>query len=207
MAPDLAAALPIGRKGRLLALALGCLALALIWLALVAPLIDVYVARAQRLAEQQVLADHMAALAATLPELQRQTAGAPQPAQGGPGLLEGASDAVAGAALQGRIQEMVNNAGASLTSAEMLPPRQMAGLSRIGVRASVYAPDWPKLVALLGAIREADPHLLIDDLTLHAMNARGRDTGPALDATFSIFGFRSAAPGTTPGTGTHAGPR
>ena len=201
MAPDLSAALPVGRKGRLLALALGCLALALIWLALVAPLVDVYGARARRLVEQQELADHMAALAAALPELQRQSAGASQPAQGRAGLLEGASDAVAGAALQERLQGMVTAAGASLTSAEMLPPRTVVGLSRIGVRASVYAPDWPKLVGLLHAIREADPHLMIDDLTLNAMSARSRDAGPALDATFSIFGFRATGPGA------HTGPR
>jgi len=200
VAPDLAAALPVGRRGRLLALALACLALALIWLALVAPLMDLYATRAQRLAEQQVLADHMAALAAALPDLQRQGAGVPLPAQGGAGLLEGPSDAVAGAALQGRLQEMVNAAGASLTSAEMLPPRTVAGLSRIGVRASVYAADWPKLVGLLRAIREADPHLLIDDLSLHAMSARSRDTGPALDATFSVFGFRAPGPGAGAGT-------
>ncbi len=203
MAPDLSAALPVGRKGRLLALALGCLALAVIWLALVMPLADLYAARAQRLAEQQLLADHMAALAAALPELQRQSAGAPQPAQGTAGLLEGASDAVAGAALQGRLREMVNAAGASLTSAEMLPPRTVAGLSRIGVRASVYAPDWPKLVGLLRAIREADPHLLIDDLTLHAMNARSRDVGPTLDATFSIYGFRAIGSGAASPAGPH----
>ena len=203
MAPDLSAALPAGRKGRLLALALGCLALAVIWLALVAPLVDLYAARAQRLMEQKLLADHMAALAATLPELQRRSADAPQPAQVNAGLLEGASDAVAGAALQGRLQEMVNGAGASLTSAEMLPPRTVAGLSRIGVRASVYVPDWPKLVGLLRAIREADPHLLIDGLTVHAMSARSRDAGPALDATFSIFGFRAAAPDARAHAGAH----
>ncbi len=68
----------------------------------------------------------MTALVATLPELQRQSSGEHAPAAA---LLEGASDAVAGAALQSTVQRMATTAGAELNSMEMLPAEQRGSLS------------------------------------------------------------------------------
>src|SRR4051794_5890803 len=143
--------LPTGRRGQLLALGLTIAVLGGLWAGVAAPLLDWYALRAEQVQARAAVARRMAELAETLPALRDQArlvATPGRPAQGA--VLEGASDAIAAATLQGRLQEMAARAGAPLSSAEALPGEAAGAWRRIGVRVAVNAP-WPAIIRLLQA--------------------------------------------------------
>ena len=155
-------ALPTGRRGQVLAVAIAAVALLTLWFGIVLPLAVWHATRAASLERQATLAGRMEALAASLPALRRRAAtlaAGPAPQT----LLEGASDAVAGAALQEQVQAMAQEAGSPLTSVETLPAEPAGAYRRIGLRVSLSAP-FPSLVHLLAAIADANPRMLVDDL-------------------------------------------
>jgi general secretion pathway protein M len=185
--------LPEGRRGQFVALGLLLAAIGLFWGAVAAPLLGWYDARAERLAERRVMLAHMTQVAASLPSLKRAVgatgAGGPPPTA----LLDGNSDAIAGAALQGMVQDMAKAAGATLASAETLPGEQQGGFRRIGLRVTLSG-AWPVLVAMLQAVEGSQVRLLVDDLQLH-VTAGGRPGGPKdapalMQASFVVLGYR-----------------
>lgn len=181
-------ALPEGRRGRLLALALTVTLLAALWAGCVLPLIEWHAAGADALAQRRALLQRMTALVATLPDLQRLSSGDHAPAAA---LVEGASDAIAGAALQSMVQRMATTAGAELSSMEMLPAEQTGVYRRIGLRVATTA-QWPVLVELLRAIEQGAPRMLIDDLQLRAPPVELRPASAPISASFTIVAFRAA---------------
>ena len=115
------------------------------------------------------------------------------------------SDAVAGATLQSAVQGMATAAGAPLSSMETLPAEQSGLYRRIGLRVATAAP-WPVLVALLRAVEQATPRMLVDDLQLRAPPVELRATTSPVTAAFTIVAFRAVSPsagaaagGTPPG--------
>ena len=68
-------ALPTGKRGQVLAFAILLAGLAIIWLAVVSPLVALYQERAIALAGQQALAARMAALVANDPNAEAATGG------------------------------------------------------------------------------------------------------------------------------------
>jgi general secretion pathway protein M len=182
--------LPDGFRGRILALGLLAVLLALLWTAVISPLFDWYAARAEIIAERRGFLAHATALAETLPAL-RQAAGRAGPPK--TALLDGKNDAIAGADLQGMVQEMAATAGISLASAEMLPGEPCGSYRRIGVRITFVA-DWPVFVALLQVIETNRIRLLVDDLQLHAVAKVGLNgpAAPRLDTSLTVLGFRTA---------------
>ncbi len=185
-------ALPSGRRGQVLALAIAVVAACVLWFGLVLPVVGWHDARADRLDQLRARATRMDALAASLPGLRRQVASlstdlAPQ------SLLEGASDAVAGATLQERVQAMAVEAGTPLTSAEALPAEPAGSYRRIGLRISVAAP-YPVLANLLAAIAEATPRMLVDDLQIEAPPLGLRSAQLPMDATLTVLAFRARDP-------------
>jgi general secretion pathway protein M len=183
--------LPEGGRGRLLALALTLSVLVAVWIGCVQPLMDWYGARADALEQRRALLQRMTALVATLPELQHQSSGARAPAAA---LLEGASDAIAGAALQSSVQVMAAAAGAELSSMEMLPAEQRGTYRRIALRVSTSA-AWPVLVELLRAVEQATPRMLVDDLQLRAPPVEMRAATTPISAAFTILAYRATASG------------
>ncbi len=187
---EMSARLPEGRRGQLVALAVLLVTLGVLWVAVASPLLDWYAERADRLAERRQVLAHMTQIAGALPtlrqEARKEVSGAP-PATA---LLSGTTDAIAGAGLQGAVQDMVTAAGATLVSSEALPGEQQGGFRRIGLRVAVNG-DWPELVAILRAVEESPLRLLVDDLELHA-TAQIEKTGTApIAANFVVRGFRS----------------
>ena len=116
-------ALPTGRPGQALALGITVLLLLLVWFAAVSPLVGWYAGRAESLAESRALEGRMAALVASLPALRQavRASGAAQDATPAALLIDAPSDAMAGADLQQRVQDMARRAGISLASVETLP--------------------------------------------------------------------------------------
>jgi len=169
------------------------------------PLADWHTARNEAIERQRALAARMEALAASLPALRQRAASlaagpAPQ------ALLEGASDAVAGAALQEQVQAMAVEAGSPLTSAEALPAEPAGAYRRISLRVALSAP-YPVLVHLLGAIADATPRMLVDDLQVQAPPLGLRSAVLPMDATLTVLAFRAkdGAAGAVPVRGVGVG--
>jgi general secretion pathway protein M len=181
------ASLPTGRNGRILAAGLALLAVLAFWLAFVAPVFDWYGARADRLTELQDRAARETALIATLPALKAEAAKAAEtPTRS---VLNGTTDAIAGAALQEQVQAMATATSAQLTSIETLPVEQVGAYRRIGVRVELSA-MLPVIVALMKAVEEAEPSMLVDDLHLTATPVGPMNTALPLDASFTVYAFR-----------------
>ena len=183
-------ALPVGRPGKVLAAGLALFALVAVWAAVVGPLLDWHAERAEALARQQTLALRMANLVRTLPELRQQAEAAVTDGPSPDAVLKGATDAVAGAALQQVVQEMAARAGASLSSTEALAAEQTGEYRRIGLRIALSAP-WPVLVRLLQAVERATPMMLVDDLQLRGLRLQVAAGDPALDASMVVVAFRA----------------
>jgi general secretion pathway protein M len=186
--------LPQGARGRALALAILAVALGAIWACVMVPLRDWYDARADTLAERRTMLAHMEHLAEALPALRQRAehaAHGPQAAA----LLDGDSDAIAGAGLQGMMQEMASAAGATLASAEVLPGEQRGNYRRIALRITLTA-DWTTVVSLLRAIASNPVPLLIDDLQMHAVAQVGPSVPVAattqIDTSLVVMGFRAS---------------
>lgn len=181
------ATLPTGRAGTALALGLLGGMLLLLGLGVVAPAITWHAERAEHLAERQGLAARMEAVAATLPAL-RLAAATPAIGHAAPSLLEGTTDAITGAALQGLVREMAGSVEAAVLSVETLAAAPVGAHRRIGLRLSLAAP-WPVLVRLLQAVNQARPRMVVDDLELHNSQIRSDTEHLLLNAAFNLYAF------------------
>jgi general secretion pathway protein M len=180
-------------RGRLLALALAVLAVAIVYLAVAAPLIDLYTSRQAFLEDQRMLAPRLEAAAAELPALRARITALHAAQSALKVTLDGASDAIASANLESRIEALAAGAGATIGSTESLPAATVAGYRRIGLRLVLSGP-YETLVKLLATIEAATPPLVIDNLQIHGVLRRpGMPDADSLDAALDVYGFRSNA--------------
>ncbi len=162
----------------------------LVWFVAIAPLTDLFAARAEALAQRRILYHRMADRVASLPALQAEAAAGSPAGSPASAVLSNETDAMAGASLQQRLQEMAAGVGAVLSSTETLPATPMKGYRRIGLRVSLTAP-WPVLVGLFEAVEQASPRMLIDDLQMHGRVMLVQPAEPLLDAGFTVLAFRA----------------
>jgi hypothetical protein len=175
-----------------LALGLLLLALAGIYLLVVSPLLDLYAARAAVLEDRQMLLPRLRAAADELPELRARVEQLRVAAGTRKITLEGASDALAAAALQSRIEELAASVGATIGSTESLPAEARSGYRRIGLRY-VLSGQYETLVKFLAKLEAADPPLVIDNLHIHGVLRRpGTPAAAGLDAGLDVYGYRNA---------------
>ena len=194
----MAEALPTGRRGQALAVAIACLALALVWFGIISPIWSWFDDRNMALDQRQTLLQHMREAAATLPALRADAASNLNRGDTtGATMLPGATDALAAAALQERVQKMSGIAGVSLSAVETLPATQAGTWHKIPLRISLNAP-WPVLINLLRALEDSPVRILIDDVHLHAATLVARPTVLPIQASMVLYGFRPAegSPGT-----------
>jgi hypothetical protein len=185
----------VGARGRGLAAALAVFALALVWLGIVEPARSWYADREALLEQRQTLLHHMHDLAASLPALQAVSAS--KRGEGDPVdmmMLPGATDAVAAADLQERVQKMAATAGVSLTAVETLPAIPAGRWHKVPLRISLNAP-WPVLTELIRAIEQSSVRILIDDVHYHSPVVVARPTVLPIQASMVLYGFRSAEAG------------
>jgi type II secretory pathway component PulM len=186
-------ALTSGRRGQALAVALTIVLLASFWVAVVGPLLGLYAGQSWRLAEQRRLAAHMAAVAATVPALLREAAQMQTSAQAARTIaLAAPSDAVAGAIVQQRMRDLATTAGITLTSVETLPVQQSGSYRSISLRMTC-ATAWPRFIALLQALEETRPRMLIDDLDLEVSPGLSYPDGVMIAVSFTVMAFRRGA--------------
>ncbi len=110
-------------------------------------------------------------------------------------MLPGATDAVAAADLQERIQKMASSAGASLTAVETLPATPSGKWHKVTLRISLNAP-WPVLMDLLRSIEQSPTRILIDDVHFHSVTVVSHPTVMPIQASMVLYGFRPADAGT-----------
>jgi general secretion pathway protein M len=120
---------------------------------------------------------------------------APQQGDGATIMLPGASDAVAAADLQERIQKMAAAAGTSLTAVETLPATRTGKWQKIVLRISLNA-SWPVLMDLLQAIEQSPTRILIDDVHFHSTTLLAHPAVLPVQASMVVYGFRPAETGT-----------
>ena len=194
----LTSGLPTGRRGQMLALGLTALLLAAFWIAVAQPLLGWHAALGEAVRNRGAVARRMAVVAQELPELRRQAAAMAPTGTNSEALLDGATDALASAGLQVRVRDLASQAGISLASTETLPAEAAGGFRRIGVRIAATEP-WPKVMALLQALDQANPRMLVDDLQLQSAPSLVGTTTYPLNLTLTVFAFRAAT--TPPATG------
>ncbi len=179
--------LPTGQRGQILAAILALLALFVVWLGLIAPVLDFYASQSEQVAALQTRVAREAALIETLPLLRREAdASAKAPTRA---VLPGNSDAIAGATLQEQVQAMAGTANAQLTSIETLPAEQVGAYRRIGVRVELSA-QLGVVVALLRGIDQAQPSMLVDDIRLTATPVGPQNAQLPMDCAFTVYAFR-----------------
>jgi general secretion pathway protein M len=182
--------MPTGRPGRLLALSLVLLALGGVYLLVVAPLLDLYSQRAAVLENRRVLVPRLKAAAEELPGLRARVEQLRAAAGARKVTLDGASDAIAAAALQSRIEELAASVGATIGSTESLPAEARSGYRRIGLRYVLSGP-FETLVKFLAKLEAATPPLVIDNLHIHGVLRRpGAAAAAGLDAGLDVYGYR-----------------
>jgi general secretion pathway protein M len=184
------AALPTGRRGRVLALLLVLVALGGIYLLAAAPLLDLYAERAAAVENRRMLVPRLKAAADELPGLRARVAELRASAGTRKVTLEGASDAIASATLQTRIEELAASVGATIGSTESLQAEVRGGYHRIGLRYALSGP-YETLLKLLAKLEAATPPLVIDNLSIHgALRRPGTAAVSTLDAGLDVYGFR-----------------
>ncbi len=190
------AALPEGQRGRLLALAVLAGALGVLWVAVAAPALGWFESREALLLRDRTLAARMASVADALPALERAAAARPaRPA--GAALLPGGSDALAAAALQERLGTLAREHDATLVSSDPLPAQPAGQVRRVSLRV-VLSATYPSLLALLQAMAQDTPTILVDELTLRAPLAVGSGQAPPMEVGLTASAFRAEAPAGPP---------
>lgn len=180
-----------------MALSLVLLALGGAYLLVVAPVADLYAERQARLEDRRALLPHLLAAAQELPALRARVAQLRAAASLRKVTLAGASDAIASADLESRIDALASSAGATIGSTEALPAETRGGYRRIGLRLALSG-SYETLIKLIARIEEATPPLIVDNLQIHGVLRRpglpgGAGEDGALDAGFDVFGFRGGA--------------
>jgi general secretion pathway protein M len=179
--------LPTGQRGQVMALALAMLTAVIAWVGVIGPALDFYAVRQDQVDTLRAKAARNAALIEALPRLTKSAELASHtPTRA---VLQGDSDAIAGAALQEQVQTMASGANAQLTSIETLPGEQVGAYRRIGVRVELSA-LLPVTIHLLAAIEEAQPSMLLDDIRLTATPVGPQNAQLPLDAAFTVYAFR-----------------
>jgi Tfp pilus assembly protein PilO len=185
------AALPTGRQGQLLALALLLVALGAIYLFAAAPLLELYAERSAAVENARLLVPRLKAAADELPGLRARAAELRATPSTHKVTLEGSSDAIASANLQSHIAELAAAAGVTIGSTESLPTEMRGGYRRIGLRYALSGP-YESLVKFLAKLDAATPPLVVDNLSIHGVMRRpGTPAASALDAGLDVYGFRN----------------
>jgi general secretion pathway protein M len=187
------------RRGSLLSrmLALGLLGgLLLAGYALVlAPVIAAYQEVGQEIEESQLLLQRYRSLASQRPELSARLADLERQAAKVGGYLKGSSDALAAAELQDHARAVIEGAGGSLRSTQILPAGAVD--SKVPVRRATlriqFGIDIKGLQKVLYQLETGQPYLFIDQLTVRQQRVRRRskelDQEPVLDVSFEVFGY------------------
>jgi general secretion pathway protein M len=192
------------RQGSLLSrvLAASLLGAALVagYALIVAPVLSAYRDVSQEIEERQLLLARYRGLAGQRPELSARLADLEQQEAKLGGYLKGSSDALAAAELQDHARGVIEGAGGSLRSTQILPVAPVD--SKVPVRKAAlriqFGIDIEGLQKVLYQLETRQPYLFVDQLTVRQQRMRRSskeaEPEPLLDVSFEVFGYvRGAA--------------
>lgn len=186
-----AARMPTGAAGRALALSVLCALIGLVYLALALPLIEFYRAGEAELTDRQLLLSKLEHRAAEVPSLRARLAALQTDSAGSEVTLDGASDALASANLQSRLEQLAAANGVTIASTEAIAAEDRGPYRRIGLRVAVDG-NYEAIVKLLAAIQEAAPPLIVGNLQIHGLfRAVVARTSYPLESRFEVYGLRA----------------
>ena len=182
--------LPAAPLGRALALSIPGAAIGLLCVAIVWPLIDLYRSGETILADRQLLVPRLERLAAEVPTLRARLEELQATGTTRDLGLDSASDALASAKLQSRIEQLAAANGVTISSTEAIPAEDRGPYRRVGLRLTVSG-KYEAVVKLLVAVEETQPPLVVSNLQIHGLfRAIEVRTNHALDTRFEVYGLR-----------------
>ncbi len=174
----------------MLAVAILATAIALLYVLVVAPLGELYADRQTRLENRAMLAARIVVATTELPTLRTRLAELRATPSASNLTLDGATDALAAANLQSRLEALAVSADVPLSSVEALPAEDRGSFRRIGLRITVSG-GYENVVRLLGAIENSSPPLVVDNLRIRNEPRPGAQVGYRVDAGFEAYGMRA----------------
>lgn len=150
-----------------------------LWGGVVVPLRDAAEAQRQEIGHSLRLLEGYRRAAAAAPELSAYLADLRAQADAPPGAVHGATSALAAAALQKAVKDIITRHGGSLQSAQALQAVEMDGLEAIDIRYALTLPP----VQLPGLLHDLESHQPF--LFLNAVDMRASEQGQEM-ATLSI---------------------
>jgi general secretion pathway protein M len=107
-------------------------------------------------------------------------------------LLKGGSAQLVGAALQNNLKELIGHDGGSLTSMQVLPPREEQGFQRVTLAVTMTA-TIETLQKILYAIEDRTPYLFVENIEITGnqgfMDTSDGESQRDLQVHFEVFGY------------------
>jgi general secretion pathway protein M len=155
------------------------------------PLLNLYADNAERIATRRALVAKLHRVSQELPALSARVAQLRSAASSQSVTLEGGSDAIALATLQGRIEELASAAGVTIGSTESIPAEAQGPYRRLGLRLVLSGP-YNAVIRLLASLEKTNPPLIVDNLQIHAIQRRpGTPMADSLDTNIEIYAYRT----------------
>jgi general secretion pathway protein M len=181
--------LPTGARGRWVALGLLAVVLVVLFKLSLAPLWQRYRALAPAITEQREQLQRYQRLAAEAPQLQKRLQALRDNAPFGDYLLSGASSALAAAALQQRLQTLVQAQNGRVLSTRVMRPQQDGDFEQVSVNARLQV-DLAGLQGLLQGLETQTPYLYVRNLNVYRQMGRRSVMGNQLEVQMDIHGLR-----------------
>jgi general secretion pathway protein M len=176
--------------GRVAALAILIVPLAILYVGIVQPLLDSYAEDRQEIEQQQALLQRYRDAGAGVPALEAQLAALRRAPAGQNGFLRGANEVLVAAQLQDRLQRLVEASQGGLQSTQVLAVRDEGKFRRVAIRGQMVL-SMAGLQRVVYELESGSPSLFLDNLDLRPrVAATPAETAvDSLDVGFDLYGY------------------
>lgn len=176
---------------RLIAIGLLVLVIAVALKAIVVPIGSALARQRAAIAEQEDILERYRRAAARRAAVEAQLAALDQELRTADVFLASGTDSVVAAQLQNRVKAVIEESGAVMQTAQVLPVEDEGGFRRIGLRVRLTA-GVNALNRSLHALEAGKPYLFLDNVDIGAQQIRKRgenDADTLFSALFDVFGY------------------
>ena len=182
-------------RQRLLAFGILALGLAVVWLALVSPVLDAFAAQSARIEDLRLQLASYEGQIALRPAVEMRIAALNRQAASGAGLVDGKSAELAAATMQTLVRPLIESQAGQIRSAQNLPPVTEGGVERVDIQYDLSLP-MTHLKDVAYRIEASTPYLFLDGLDLRApenwQTMGAALDPPSLDVRWTVRGYRRA---------------
>jgi general secretion pathway protein M len=183
------------QRQRLLALGLLALAVGLIWLLVIAPVIDAFAEQSTRADDLRLQLTAFKARIAMKPVVEMRLADMKKDEASSTGLIGGNSAELAAANVQNIVKALFESDAAQVRSAQNLPPVTTDGFQRIEVQYDVSVP-MTRIKDVVYRIETGVPYLFLDGIDMRApedwQNTGLKIDPPNVDIRWTMHAYRWA---------------